>query len=140
VIAAFLWAQLENLEIIQKKRIQIWNRYYEGLWALAEKKFFKLPEIPEFASNNGHMFYLVCNTLEERTNLIKYLKSNEILSVFHYLSLHKSDFYADKHDGRELPNSDYFTDCLVRLPFYFELSLDKIDFIIDKIAEFYEGR
>jgi dTDP-4-amino-4,6-dideoxygalactose transaminase len=137
IIAAFLWAQLENLDAIQTVRKDIWKRYYTGLIDLADKGWFTLARVPAYASNNGHMFYLVCNSLVERTRLINHLKSNGILAVFHYLSLHKSDFYRDKHDGRELPNADYFTDCLIRLPLFYELDTDKIDYIIDKIRSFY---
>ncbi|MFV0390388.1 MAG: dTDP-4-amino-4,6-dideoxygalactose transaminase [Paludibacteraceae bacterium] len=138
VIAAFLWAQLENLEDIQERRKKLWNTYCRGLRRLANKGFFRLPKIPNFATNNAHMFYLVCNSLEERTALIKHLKENDILSVFHYLSLHTSDFYKDKHDSRELPSCDRFADCLVRLPMFYELDPQKQEFIIEKIIEFYE--
>lgn len=137
IISAFLWAQLENLDDIQTKRKNIWNTYFERLKPLADKDFFKLPIIPEYATNNAHMFYLVCNSYEERTNLIKYLKDNEILSVFHYLSLHKSPFYTNKHDGRELPNCDSYADCLVRLPMYYELKKQEVEYIVKKITDFY---
>jgi len=133
IIAAFLWAQLENLDDIQNKRKQIWNTYYKGLKPLADKGFFRLPEIPEYATNNAHMFYLVCNSLEDRTKLIAHLKENGILAVFHYLSLHSSDFYKDKHDGRELPNCDRFADCLIRLPLFYELKEKELDILINYI-------
>ena len=135
IVTAFLWAQLENLEDIQAKRKQIWNTYYEGLKPLANKGCFQLPNIPEYATNNAHMFYLVCNSLEERTKLISYLKENGILAVFHYLSLHSSEFYQDKHDGRELPNCDKFADCLVRLPLFYELEEQAVENIIEIIKE-----
>lgn len=77
--------------------------------------------LPEYATNNAHMFYLVCDNLEQRSSIIQELKKKEILSVFHYISLHKSPFYEDKHDGRILPETDKFTDCLIRLPMYYEL-------------------
>ena len=73
------------------------------------------------------MFYLVCNSLAERTMLISKLKENDILAVFHYLSLHSSEFYKDKHDGRALPECDRYADCLVRLPMYFDLSDDDVE-------------
>ena len=136
VIAAFLWAQLENLEDIQDKRKSIWNAYYEGLKPLGDKGYFRLPEIPEYATNNAHMFYLVCNSLEERTKLIANLKANGIFAVFHYLSLHCSDFYKNKHDGRELKNSDKFTDCLVRLPLFYELKQEQMNTIIKSMINF----
>ena len=88
--AAFLWAQLENLDEIQSKRKLLWDRYYELLKPLADKGYFALPDIPDYASNNAHMFYLVFPSLETRTVLIKHLKENDILAVFHYLSLHSS--------------------------------------------------
>ena len=121
VVAAFLWAQLEDLDDIQAKRKQLWNKYYELLKPLADEKFFRLPDIPFYATNNAHMFYLVCNNLWERTALIKKLKENDILAVFHYLSLHSSEYYKGKHDGRELPECDRYADCLVRLPLYYDL-------------------
>lgn len=137
VIAAFLWAQLENLKEIQTKRIEIWNTYYEKLKPLADKGCFKLLNIPDYASNNAHMFYLLCRSLSERTELIKHLKENGILAVFHYLSLHSSEYYKDKHDGRPLPNCDRFADCLVRLPLFYELGKTDINQIVDSIKTFF---
>ncbi|MHA3046652.1 dTDP-4-amino-4,6-dideoxygalactose transaminase [Riemerella anatipestifer] len=113
IISAFLWAQLENLEDIQNKRKEIWNWYYEGLAPIADK--IDLPKIPAYATNNAHMFYVICESIEHRTRLINVLKSNNVLAVFHYLSLHKSDFYRDKHDGRVLENSDYFENCFIKI-------------------------
>jgi dTDP-4-amino-4,6-dideoxygalactose transaminase len=140
IIAAFLYAQLENLTDIQQRRREIWNHYHDGLKSLAEKGFVQLPDIPAYASNNAHMYYLVCRSLEERTALIEFLKKDEIQLVFHYLSLHKSPFYAIKHDGAELKNSDRFSDCLVRLPFFYELTNEQIDMIVDRIHQFYKTR
>jgi len=133
IIAAFLYAQLENLDDIQDKRKAIWNSYYNTLKPLADLGFFQLPEIPEFATNNAHMFYLICKNLKERTVLIQKLKDNDILAVFHYLSLHSSEYYTLKHDGRNLPNCDRFADCLVRLPLFYELKesdISKIDDVL----------
>jgi len=138
IVAAFLWAQLENLDDIQNKRISIWNTYYEGLKPLADKGYFHLPEISEYATNNAHMFYLVCNSLEERTKLISHLKKNDILAVFHYLSLHSSDFYKDKHDGRKLKNCDKYADCLVRLPLFYELKINEVQKIIEICNDFFK--
>ncbi len=130
IIAAYLWAQLENLDDIQEKRKKIWHRYYDGLkdWALANE--VRLPVTPAYASQNGHMFYLVCKTAKQRSNLIDKLKTNGILAVFHYLSLHKSIFYKDIHGKRELPNSDHYTENLVRLPLFYELTEENQDEII----------
>jgi dTDP-4-amino-4,6-dideoxygalactose transaminase len=140
IIAAFLFAQLENLEEIQKRRIDIWKRYYEGLKQLGENGSVILPRIPDYASNNAHMFYLVTRDAKEREALIGHLRANQIWAVFHYLSLHKSPFYTDKHDGRELPNSDYFSDCLVRLPFFYGLKNEEIEKVTGCIKDFYSNR
>lgn len=135
--AAFLWAQLENLDEIQTKRKSLWETYYKLLKPLADKGYFQLPDIPEYATNNAHMFYLVCRNLEERTALIKYLKEHDIQAVFHYLSLHSSDFYKSKHDGRELPECDRYMDTLVRLPMYYDLDIADVENICKKIEEAY---
>lgn len=135
IVAAFLWAQLENLDMIQDKRKLLWSEYYKLLKPLAEQGRFHLPDVPDYATNNGHMFYLVCNSFEERTALIAKLKAAGIGAVFHYLSLHSSPYYQDKHDGRDLPNCDHFADCLVRLPMFYELSIEEVDQICRFIAE-----
>lgn len=139
VIAAFLWAQLENMDVIQNRRKAIWTHYYEGLKFLETKGLVKLPNIPEFATNNAHMFYLVCHSLNERTELIDYLKRHGILSVFHYLSLHLSEYYKSNNtDIPHLPECDHYADCLVRLPMYYELSDSDVDNIINLIIEKYD--
>lgn len=136
ITAAFLWAQIENIDAIQQKRNLLWNRYFENLKPLVSQGV-KLPNIPETATNNAHMFYLLCNNLEERTALIKVLKDNDILAVFHYLSLHKSPYYKDKHDGRILSNSDKYEKTLVRLPLFYDLSIEEVDEISTIILNFY---
>lgn len=126
IVAAFLWAQLENLEKIQNRRRELWEKYNEELETWAEINAISLPKIPSYATNNAHMFYLICKNVEQRTAIIDYLKKNDIWAVFHYISLHKSPFYEIKHDGRELPQTDEFTERLVRLPLFFELNIDKV--------------
>jgi dTDP-4-amino-4,6-dideoxygalactose transaminase len=126
IIAAFLWAQLENLDKIQQTRISHWNNYNEKLKAWADQNSIALPELPEYATNNGHMFYMVCNSLDQRTSLIDKLRKQDILSVFHYLSLHASPFYQDKHDGRGLNESDRYSDTLIRLPLFYELDTNTV--------------
>ena len=137
VVAAFLWAQLEHLDDIQNKRKLLWNKYYELLKPLADQGLFVMPDIPDYATNNAHMFYLVCNSLAERTALIKKLKEKDILAVFHYLSLHSSEYYKDKHDGRQLPECDRYADCLVRLPMYYGLETEDVGLICKTITSFY---
>jgi dTDP-4-amino-4,6-dideoxygalactose transaminase len=133
VIAAFLWAQIENLEDIQKQRLILWNYYHTNLKKWASSKNIDLIKVEEYATNNAHMFYIVCNSIEQRTALIKHLKNEEILAVFHYISLHSSSYYSDKHDGRELRNSDKFTNTLLRLPMYFELD---VKVVVNKILKY----
>ncbi len=133
VVAAFLMAQLENIDRIQQRRIQIWNLYYNGLVDWSKKNGVEVPVKVNQSMNNAHMFYLVCPSIEFRTKLIDKLNSENINSVFHYLSLHKSKFYEHKHDGRELPNSDRYSECLLRLPLFYELSDDNIKSIINCI-------
>ena len=137
IIAAFLFAQLENIDTIQQKRKKIWERYYHGLFPLTEKHSLKLPEIADNTTNNGHMFYLVTEQIEEREALIAHLKQKDIHAVFHYLSLHKSPFFEAKHDGRALTHSDFFADGLLRLPMYFELTMEQVDYIVSEIKMFY---
>ena len=138
VIAAFLWAQLENMGHIQNRRKAIWEQYHNGLVELEKNDYIKLPEIPDYATNNAHMFYVVCRDLEERTQLIKYLKDNGALAVFHYLSLHLSEYYTkNNEDIPNLPECDRYADCLVRLPMFFELKDEEVEYILQLIKNFY---
>ena len=126
IVAAFLWAQLENIEDIQAKRIAHWNAYHEALAPVAQALNCKLPFIPSYATNNAHMFYLVFDNSEQRAEFIDYMKSNGIHTVFHYISLHSSPYYTKEHDGRILQESDRYTDCLVRLPLFYELDVGAV--------------
>jgi dTDP-4-amino-4,6-dideoxygalactose transaminase len=137
IIAAFLYAQLECLEKIQAKRIKLWNLYFERLKIHEEHGIFRMPYIPDYATNNAHMFYILLPDIKTRTKLIDHLKKNSILSIFHYLSLHKSPYFIGKHDGRELPNSDRYSDSLLRLPLFFELQESQVMKICDKIDDFF---
>jgi len=136
VIAAFLWAQLQNIEDIQNRRCAIWNKYFEELKSWAESNGIELPFVPHFASNNAHMFYMTCKDSEQRTKLITHLKSNNILAVFHYISLHSSPFYKEKHDGRLMSQTDMYTNCLLRLPFYYDLNEKNQKYVITKLIEY----
>ena len=137
IIAAYLYAQLENLDVIQNERKRLWRSYYEQLKPLEEKGFVKLPFIPRYATNNAHMFYIVCRSLDERSALLKELNRNDVNAVSHYVALHKSPFYRSKHDGRELPNADRYADRLVRLPMYYGLTKEDTKRVVDRIFEFY---
>lgn len=137
IIAAFLYAQLENLDDIQNRRKEIWNLYNSNFQNLQDNNKIKLPFIPSYATNNAHMYYIVCGSFEERTNLIEHLKKRGIYAVFHYLSLHSSPYYKDKHLGHDLPLTDFYSDRLLRLPFYYELENEQVKFISESIIDFY---
>lgn len=137
IIAAFLYAQLENLDAIQARRKEIWQQYYEGLKGLSERGLIQLPHIPDYATNNAHMFYIVCRTAAERVGLIAALKQRDVLAIFHYQSLHCSQYYAGKHDGRALPMTEHYTDCLLRLPLFYDLRDEEIQTIIGTISNYY---
>jgi dTDP-4-amino-4,6-dideoxygalactose transaminase len=135
IIAAFLWAQLENLEKIQTRRKEIWRNYSEGLTIWAAKKDIRLPAIPDFATNNAHMFYLIMPTGEDRNHFIQFLKEKGINAVFHYQSLHQSSYSKEKGWKGFAPHSDCYSECLVRLPFYYELQERDV---VNKILNFFE--
>ncbi|GHT22610.1 dTDP-4-amino-4,6-dideoxy-D-glucose transaminase [Bacteroidia bacterium] len=139
IIAAFLWAQIEHLDDIQERRKKLWNLYHSNLLGFENLTGlglgFELPNIPDYATNNAHMFYLVCHSLEERSKLLAHLKGNGILAVFHYLSLHSSEFYKKMdNSARILKNCDTFADCLVRLPLFYELTESDVKHICDTIT------
>ncbi len=135
IISAYLFAQLENLEQIQNKRKHLWECYYRELNNDSVKDKIRLPVIPDYASNNGHMFYLICTDSSQRQSIINKLKTHSVHSVFHYLSLHKSDFYKDRYIGGELVMSDYYTEVLLRLPMFFELEEEDVINICKLIKE-----
>ncbi len=138
--AAYLWAQLEMAEQINEKRLSIWNQYLELLTPLKEQGYIELPTIPEGCVHNAHMFYIKAKDLEERTRLIDFLKKNEIWSVFHYIPLHTApaglkfgEFHGeDKYTTKE-------SERLCRLPLFYSLELEQVDYIVSKVKEFYQG-
>ena len=133
--AAFLWAQLEQLEDIQGRRLRIWHIYDSILRSHVEQYGIQLPDIPDYATNNGHMYYLVCPTLEFRTQLMASLKEHDIHTVFHYLPLHSSTYYKDQFTGEPLVHCDHYGDCLVRLPLFYELTDEQATYIAETIVE-----
>ena len=116
LVAAYLYAQLEKMEEIQTRRIAIWNCYYDAFKALEQQGKLKRPVIRQGAMVNGHLFYLVCSSEAERDRLCIYLKGSGILAPFHYIPLHSSPYFLKKHDGRELPHTDFYSRSLIRLP------------------------
>lgn len=138
--AAYLYAQLLEADKINNYRLGIWNRYYNGLKKLEDEGRIDLPFIPEGCVHNAHMFYIKAKDLEERTALIKYLKENGIQAVFHYIPLHTAP--AGKKFGRFHGEDVYTTkesERLMRLPLYYGLKDEEVDYIIEKVKEFYRG-
>ena len=136
--AAYLYAQLEMADEINDARLHVWNRYYEGLKELADAGKIELPVIPEGCVHNAHMFYIKARDLEERTSLISFLKENGILSVFHYIPLHSAP--AGQKFGRFHGEDVYTTkesERLCRLPMYYGLADEQVDYIISKVKAFY---
>ncbi len=137
MLAAFLYAQLEHIESIQERRIAIWNGYCERLQAFELSGKIKLPVKPDYATNNAHIFYLLCKDVDERDALIAYLKQHNVLSVFHYVVLHQSKFFATDNKVPSLPHSEEYGNTLVRLPMYFELTDAQVARVCSLIAGFY---
>jgi len=135
MIAAFLYGQLENLDKIQQRRLSIWNRYYDTLKKYEDLGIVTLPVIPKFASNNGHIFYLLFSSLGRRSYFIRKMKERGCACSFHYLSLHRSEYYRNLHDGRELVNADRYMDTLVRLPIFYDLAEAEFDYLLKRLDE-----
>lgn len=135
ITAAFLLAQLKHLTQIQKDRKRIWHQYMSTLEPWAVENDVMLPKVPSYATINGHLFYIVFKTVGDRTKMIEHLKSKGIHSVFHYLSLHKSEFYSTKHDNRNLPWSDYYSERLLRLPLWCGMTNEEMQYIINAVRE-----
>ncbi len=136
--AAYLWAQLENIDIIQKKRLSVWNRYKEGLSELEKKEYIEFGVIPDECTNNAHMFYIKVRDLENRTDLLKFLTENGIQAVFHYVPLHSAP--AGRKFGRFNGEDRYTTkesERLVRLPLFYSITDEEVNFIIEIVKEFF---
>ena len=137
--AAYLYAQLEIADEINEARLACWNRYYEQLLPLKKAGKIDLPTVPEGCVHNAHMFYIKARDLEQRTRFISYMKENGVLTVFHYIPLHTSP--AGQKFGRFHGEDRYTTresERLVRLPMYYGLTLDQVDFICGLVKNFFE--
>ncbi len=137
--AAYLYAQLEMADEINDARMACWNRYYENLSPLAETGRIELPHVPEGCVHNAHMFYIKTADIEERSRLIAYLKENGIMAVFHYIPLHTAP--AGLRFGRFHGEDRYTTkesERLLRLPMYYRLTLSDVNYICDKVKDFYK--
>lgn len=138
--AAFLYAQLQEIDFIQQRRKKIWNDYYQRLLPLSDKGFLALPYLPEYATINGHIFYIVCNNSLQRDELINYLKGKGVQAMFHYPGLHKSPFFNKLNNGNTpvLPYAERFSNGLLRLPLYVELTDAEVALVCDAIESFYK--
>jgi len=141
ITAAFLFAQLEKLEEINARRINIWERYLNGFKHLENNSLLQLPALTINSKHNAHIFYLVLRSLEERTRLIEYLKKNNISAYFHYVPLHNSPagikFGKTPH---KLIYTENFSERILRIPLFVDLKNEEISFIIDKIASFFKNK
>lgn len=135
--AAYLFAQLEQLDGIQNRRKEIWKGYYQALAGAMDMAGVMTPHIPNWATNNAHMFYLVCRSGSERVALIAHLRDHGILAVSHYLSLEDSKYYKEHHDGRSLSNSKKYTECLVRLPLFVDMTDEEVGRVNSAVLSFY---
>ena len=136
--AAYLWAQIENIDIIQKKRLSVWNRYREGLSELEKKEYIEFGVIPDECTNNAHMFYIKVSDLETRTELISYLKEKGIMAVFHYVPLHSAP--AGRKFGRFNGEDRYTTkesERLIRLPLFYSISDEEVEYTIEMLLKYF---
>ena len=138
--AAVLYSQLEKFDEIQLKRKLVWQTYYEKLKPLEEMNLLTLPHLPEWASVNGNMFFLRVREPEERNELLSFLKKEGVNAVFHYLPLHSSDFFRPLHDGRILRHTDHFAGCILRLPFYNEMTENEINYVADAMERYFVNK
>ena len=136
--AAYLWSQLENIDIIQKKRLSVWNRYREGLSELEKREYIEFGMIPDECANNAHMFYIKVRDLENRTDLLNFLKENGIQAVFHYVPLHSAP--AGRKFGRFNGEDRYTTkesERLIRLPLFYSISDEEVEYTIEMLLEYF---
>ena len=138
ILAAFLYAQLENMDLITTKREAIYRLYETGLEPLANRGLISVPTIPPDCESNYHMFYIVLNSLDERTRLIEHLKVQSILAVFHYVPLHTSPMgLAMGYCNGMLPVTEAVSERLLRLPIYYEMQEDEVALVVDEITKFF---
>jgi dTDP-4-amino-4,6-dideoxygalactose transaminase len=138
LIASVLYSQLKSFDRIQEARKKIWWEYYGRLQPLETEGFLKRPVIPEFSTVNGNFFFILAHSLDERDRLQNHLKKRGIQTTFHYFPLHTSPYYRDKYKGPDLPNARRFSDCILRLPFYYGLRQNQIESVVKAIRSFYK--
>ncbi len=137
--AAFLWAQLEQMDVIQSRRREVWMQYQQGLEFQVREEHLQIPTIPAYATNNAHMFYTVFRSVKERDAMMIHLRQDSIQAIFHYIPLHSSPYFKSRYQGRPLYQTERYADCLLRLPFYTDLAKPDIDRVINSIYRFYNS-
>jgi dTDP-4-amino-4,6-dideoxygalactose transaminase len=137
LLAAFLKAQLEHLDTIQMSRMRRWNQYHELLSSLTQNANYILPQIPENSKHNAHLYYIVCKSLAQRNEFIQYMKVQQVQVLFHYQALHQSPYYTQGLATMPLPNAAHFSDCLVRLPLYTEITEEQVNYICKHTLSFF---
>ena len=137
LISSFLYAQLEQFDVIQMERTRVKRDYLRAFDSLNRNGFLTITKLPNGATENGNMFFAVCRTNEERNQLLKFLTREGIHAVFHYLPLHNSPYFSPLHDGRELPNTIRFSENIIRFPFYSGLETEDIEWIAKTTAKFF---
>ena len=135
--AAVLYSQFGNIEKINQKRKTIYERYYNGLAELQARGILRLPIVNDYAKTNYHMFYIILNSEQERDGLMYYLKDNGINSVFHYIPLHESPYSRSRYGTFNLPMTEDLSKRLLRLPIYYSLDLEEVDYIVGKIFSYF---
>lgn len=140
LIAGFLYAQLENLDVIIEKRLRVWNKYFHALEELNQEGYITLPSIPSYATNNAHIFYLMVNNKQTRKTLLEHLNANGIKAIFHYVPLHSSPFFTEGFNSCYLENTEKTSNLIIRLPLFCELEENEQNFIINEIYTFYSKK
>ncbi len=139
ILSAFLYAQLENIEIINKNRKFFWDRYYNNLEDLEKEGFLKRPFKPENYEYNAHMFYIILNDNKIRNSLSDYLKDKGILAIFHYIPLHLSQMGANiGYKKGDLPVTEKISDCILRLPLFYNIGKNNQDIVIEALYDFFK--
>jgi dTDP-4-amino-4,6-dideoxygalactose transaminase len=139
IISAFLYAQLENIERINKRRKKTWSYYYDSLEKLEEDGLLKRPFIPDNCEHNAHMFYIILNNNKTRNSLMGFLKNKGILAIFHYIPLHLSPLGINMgYKKGSFPITEKTSDCILRLPLYYALGRNEQDFIVKALYNFFK--
>jgi dTDP-4-amino-4,6-dideoxygalactose transaminase len=135
LLAAFLYGQLEMLDLINSKRLHIWTRYKSELLDWADQNNIYIPDYPDHIEHTGHLFFLRFKSMEVRNRFISYMKDNGIQTPFHFQALHQSP-YAQKFDPNLCPNSSIVSDTIVRLPIYYSMTQSEQDYVLEKVKKY----